>query len=72
MLVFNIFCHAWLLPLVRDIKGVDLEGKGTGEEKGGEIIVRIYSLKKEPIFNKMEKNLCCLMFSAPFAMTLPT
>lgn len=47
---------------MRDIKGVDLEGKGTGEE-GGEIIVRKYSLEKEPIFNKMEKSLLSYAFS---------
>jgi hypothetical protein len=40
---------------MRDRNGIDLDGKGAGEELGevewGETVIGIYYVKKEPIFN---------------------
>ena len=42
--------------LMRDRKGVDLDGRRGGEElggvEGGETIIRIYYVRKKSIFNK--------------------
>lgn len=58
-------CGCYLLKvrcfLVRDRKGVDPEGRGSGEElggvKGGKIIIKIYCMWKETIFNKEENEI---------------
>lgn len=45
--------------LMRDGKGTDLDGREVGEELrgvgGGETVIRIYCMRKEPIFNKNRK-----------------
>lgn len=45
---------------MRARKGVDPEGRGGGEELGGEeggkTIIRIYCMRKDSIFNKRKKK----------------
>lgn len=44
---------------MRDRKGVDLDGRGGGEElgeEGRETIVRIYYMREKSIFNKRAKK----------------
>lgn len=45
---------------MRDRKGVDPDGRESEEELGGVEeegnVTRIYHVRKEPIFNKREKN----------------
>lgn len=53
--------------LVRDRKGVDLDGRGYGEElgeaEGGETVIRVYYVKKkQSIFNiRVKKEKTCLV-----------
>lgn len=53
-----MFCHAWLPPRSlfvsnRDRQGVELDGRGDGEElgevEGEETIFRLYCMRKESV-----------------------
>lgn len=74
-LLFFIFCHIWLLPfgnlfyLMRDRKGVNVEGRGCGDdlrgEEGGEATIKILCIRKQ-YFRQKGKTEILQLYSITF------